>query len=570
MTRKILALVIAVMMVATMSAFTAFAENATTAATSQEDVSALLTGAGLEVGADGNYRFTDTRKITMEVFDRGLDGGKTVSHDNKWTQWIHDNVLAQHNIDVEYQPVDRWTEVDQLNNLLAAGDAPDVCVTYDYATIQNYAKMGGVIDLSQYVDKYKPILGNLWGLLGDANVNWDRDPNTGSLWALEALLAVNTRINTFVRQDWLDKLGLSAPTTIDEFEAMLQAFKDNAEKLLGADADKMVPFSISYDVGWRADHLAAAFVPHAITDQQMYVYGFDDRHLLFPGYKEAIRKLNDWYNKGLIWQDFALYGNGDTTEDSNMKAGYVGAFIHNWDYPYRDGDNGVTGNLHTLVGPDANYVAVSCFKDDAGTYRKFLSAPVDRKVFLTASNTEPVASLLYLDFISNPQNIMFLQIGEEGKTHVTLPDGTIQNISGKEGSDPEWIQNSLNNIDYTITNNGLNLGGDMELTLKSIATGYAGVDPALIAKAYAATTLDARIGKHVSVGEVEAEVGMSNPLSEKRNILLDNAIIASPENFDKVYDEGMADYLASGGQAIIDGRQAAWNTVYGADTTMLP
>lgn len=192
-TQKFLALVLAALMVASLFAFTA--------ASAEGDISALLAEAGLEIGPDGSYRFTNTRKITVEIFDRGLDNGKTTAYDNKWTQWIHDEVLAKHNIEVEFQPVDRWTETDQLNNLLAAGDAPDVCVTYDFPTIQNYAKMGGVIDLAEYVDKYAPVLGNLWGWLGESNIYWDKDPTTGSIWALEARLAVNTRINTFVRQD---------------------------------------------------------------------------------------------------------------------------------------------------------------------------------------------------------------------------------------------------------------------------------------------------------------------------------------------------------------------------------
>ncbi|MDR1262485.1 MAG: extracellular solute-binding protein [Oscillospiraceae bacterium] len=558
--KKFLALLLAVMMTATLFSFAASAETAD---------SALLAEAGLEVGPDGAYRFIDTRKITVEIFDRGLDNGKTPAYDNKWTQWIHDSLLAKHNIEVEYQPVDRWTEVDQLNNLLAAGDAPDVCVTYDYSTIQNYAKMGGVIDLAEYVDKYASVLPNLWGWLGESNMYWDKDPATGSIWALEAKLAVNTRINTFVRQDWLEKLGMAEPTTLEEFETMLRAFKDNAELLLGDEADKMVPFSLSQDVGWRNDHLVAAFIPETITDKDIYVYGFDDRHLMFPGYKEAVRKLNEWYNEGLIWPDFALYGDGDSTEDNMFKAGYIGSMIHNWDLPYRDGDNGITGNLHKLVGPDANYMAVTAFQNEVGLYKKFLSAPIDRKVFLTGSNDEPLASLLYLDFVSDADTVMFLQVGEEGKTHKVLEDGTIQNISGQEGSDPEWIQNSLNNIDYTITINGLNLGGDMELTLKSISTGYAGVDAALIAKAYDASLLDGRIGKHAATGEVEEEIGMSNPLAEKRDVMLCNAIIAKPEDFDNVWDSAWADYLASGAQAIIDGRLAAWEAVYGEET-MLP
>ncbi|MDR0396567.1 MAG: extracellular solute-binding protein [Oscillospiraceae bacterium] len=552
--RKYLALLLAAMMMASLFSFAAMAETAD---------SALLAEAGLEIGSDGAYRFTETRKITVEIFDRGLDNGKTPAHDNLWTQWIHDSVLEKHNIEVEFQPVDRWSEDTQINNLLAAGDAPDVCVTYSYPAIQQYANMGGVVDLAEYVDKYAAVLPNLWGWLGDYNVNYDRDPFTGTLWALEAKLAVNTRIGTFVRKDWLEKLGLDEPTSIEEYEDMLRAFRDNAELLLGADADKMVPFSTSYDVGWRTDHLAAAFIPDAMTDKDQFVYGFDDRHIMYPNYKEAIRKLNEWYNEGLIWQDFALYGDGDTTEDNMIKAGYVGSLIHSWDQPYRDGDNGYTGNLHTMVGPEADWVSVTTFKNDAGLYRKFLSQPIDRKVFLPGTNDEPLASLLYIDFISDAENIMFLQLGEEGKTHRVLENGAYQNISGQEGSDPEWIQNSLNNIDYTITINGLNL------PIESIAAGYAGVDPALVVKAYEASLKDGRVAKKVATGEIVSEAGMASPLKEKRDVMLDNAIIAKPEDFDSVWDAAWADYLASGAQDIINERLAAWESIYG-EATMLP
>ena len=44
-----------------------------------------------------------------------------------------------------------------------------------------------------------------------------------------------------------------------------------------------------------------------------------------------------------------------------MKAGYVGAFMHNWDYPYRDGQEGIHANLQKLVGPEAAFIAVESF-----------------------------------------------------------------------------------------------------------------------------------------------------------------------------------------------------------------
>ena len=105
--------------------------------------------------------------------------------------------------------------------------------------------MGGVINLDPYLTEYKELLPDLWDLLGDTNIYWSQDPDTGSVWAIEAILFQNKRINTFVREDWLNKLGLDKPTTLEEFEDMLRAFRDNAQLLLGEDADKMIPYSTS-------------------------------------------------------------------------------------------------------------------------------------------------------------------------------------------------------------------------------------------------------------------------------------------------------------------------------------
>jgi putative aldouronate transport system substrate-binding protein len=417
--------------------------------------------------------------------------------------------------------------------------------------------MGGVLDLTPVLEKNKQLLPNLWGLLTDHNIYYDQDPEKKTIYALEARLANSQRINTFVRKDWLTKLNLKEPTTMQEFEAMLKAFKDNASTLLGKDANKMVPFSTSYDVSWRNDHLAASFVPSNITDKDMFVFGFDDRRILYPNYKSAVKKLNEWYNQGLIWKDFPMYGSGDKTEDNMMKAGYVGAFIHNWDYPYRDGENSVNNNIKRVAGADAEYVAVMPFKNDAGKYTKFLSGPIDRKIFFPATNKEPLASLLYLDWISKLENRKFLQIGEEGVTHQKNADGSVKTIAVKG----EKIMNSPLNIDYTITINGLDLGNP-DLNVKSTALGYVGVDSKVIEQAYKYSIQDGRFPKKYNVGEIKSEQGMGPVLSEKRDTFLTKSVVAAPDKFDSVYDSGMKDYLNSGGQAIIDERKANYEKVY--------
>lgn len=535
--RKILALVLALALIAALGITSAFAAD--------------------EGFVDG--KFTETRHITVEIFQRPNDGNSDPT-DNPYANYIKEQMLEKYNVEVEFVPVGRWTEVDDLNNLLATGKAADVSYTYSAPTINTYAAMEvngkpGVVDLAPYLDEYKSILPNLAKRLGGEDfLYYDQDPKTGTVWMLQGALAENARINTFIRKDWLDKLGLALPTTEEEFYNCLVAFRDNAELLLGADADKMVPYSTSTDVGWRNDLLSISKVADDISDETLFVYGYDDRHVLYPGYKEGIRVLNKWYNEGLIWKDFALY-NDSTEEDNMMKAGFVGAFMHNWDYPFRGEADSIESNLTRNVGEGAAFVAVDCFKNDAGITKKFLAPLVggDRKIFFPVTNTEPLASLLYLDFISDEATIYFLQTGKDGETFSVDADGVVTLITATG----EWVKNSVNNIDYTMTNNGLILGE------ASTYASYPGTDPEIVKDALAAAKANSRIAKHYNVGSISAEEDVGNSLNEKRNSFLTKAIVASVEDFDKEFDEGMEDYMISGGQDIIDERIEKLAEVYG-------
>ena len=560
MKKKILSVLLAMTMVASLAACDnggKASEESSSSGAPSIDASKMEEAA--QAGADfENGKFKETKKIVVEIYDRGNDGGSDPEN-NLYTDYIKKGMLEDHNVEVTFKKVPRWTEVDEINNLLAAGTAPDVCVTYSYPTIQTYANMGGVIDLAPYIEQYKSEIPNLWNWLGETNIYWDRDPKDGTLWCVEAKLAVSNRVITFVRQDWLDKLGLKAPTTKAEFESMLVAFKDNASTLLGSDASKIVPYSVSYDVGWRAATQIESFLDPAMSDKEYYVNGFDDRKLTQNGTKEGVRLLNKWYNMGLMWNDFAQYGSGDTTEDDMMKAGFVGAFTHNWDYPYRNGDDSINANLQRNVGPNAKFVAIDPFEDKNGTHTKFVSGPIDRKVFFPATNDEPLASLLYLDWISAPEHIQYLQIGDEGVTHDVTADGAIQ-VKAATGN---AIMNSGMNIDYTITVNGLKLTSD-ELTNKSRALNYPGIPAEDVVNSHKIANTDLRVGKNVNVGAIEAEEGIGDTLSQKRDIAYDKAVVASTADFDKVWDEEIKNYLSAGGQAIIDERTEKWEEFFGS------
>ena len=119
----------------------------------------------------------------------------------------------------------------------------------------------------------------------------------------------------------------------------------------------------------------------------------------------------------------------------------------------------------------------------------------------------------------------------------------------------------------TINCNGLRLSTP-ELTELSLAFSYSDVDPADVQQAIQAASLDAKIPPTVSVGDIAAETEGTD-LAGKRDQTYDKAVIAKEADFDSVWDNGMTEYLAAGGQAIIDERTAAWEATYG-DADMLP
>ncbi len=129
------------------------------------------------------------------------------------------------------------------------------------------------------------------------------------------------------------------------------------------------------------------------------------------------------------------------------------------------------------------------------------------------------------------------------------------------------IMNSGQNIDMTITCNGLHLSTE-ELTLKSLNNNYPPCDPEEVDKANKIANNGKRPTKNSKITSIEAETGMGEALNSKRDILYDTCLSCKPEEFDAKWEELMADYLASGGQAIIEERTSAWEALYGEKDTL--
>jgi len=502
-------------------------------------------------------KFTETRTITVAHFDRDTEGWDV--DNNVFIDFIKQSMLEQYNIDVEFVTTPRWTESDNLPTYLAAGTACDVSYTYSDGTIETYFKQDAVLDLAPLLEEYGEYLTDMVDFFG-TNLTWKLDPVEGTIYAIPAVRIETSRINTFVRADWLDKLGMEAPTTTEEFEAMLIAFKDNAELLLGDDADMMVPFALTEDVSWRANNILVSCVADAdMNDKTNYIYGYDSRQFLFPGVKEGARLLNKWYNEGLILEDFSLYKMGDSAVDNLIKAGFVGAFENNWDYPFTGGDESIYNMLTEQQGEDAKFIAIDPFQNDAGLTKKVLYSSNGIYIFFPSTNDEPLASLLYLNWMAKLENRMYLQFGEEGIDFEYNADGVRTIVTPDPGY---YTRESSNNIDTTMIINGLDQG-DATLNAQTKALSYAGVDSYYVELAWNMAMNNGISFANINLGSVEAEEGVSEVLETKRDETLNTAINASVEEFDAVWDAGMQEYLDAGGQAIIDERAEKYNAAYG-------
>ncbi|MDR1569358.1 MAG: extracellular solute-binding protein [Oscillospiraceae bacterium] len=486
-------------------------------------------------------------EITVEVFDRGTDGGKTDPTNNFYTDWIKKKVLEDENIGVTFVAVSRWEETEQLNNLMAAGTAPDISFTYSGELITNYSQQGGVVDLTPYIesgvlDDLKAFLGADLAKPGSDFIYRNQINETGATYSIPARRMNVAQNNTFIRKDWLDKLGLPIPTTTEEYVEALRQFK--AQDPGGVGLDKVIPFTMTNDVRWRASTILDSFIDPELSDRDRWVNTIADRYFLLPNYKEGFRLLNQLYNEGLIDPEFALYKD-DTPSDNLIKSGVVGSFIHNWDQPYRD-TPGLLRDLQINV-PEAEIVAIDPFVNSAGQTAKGLYDAAGLNFFVPIFSKAPEAALRYANWLSRVENRYYLQIGEEGVTHV-LENGIPRLISA-EG--PQ-IMNSAQNIDYTFGINGLDTGNP-ETYVQALASSYT-VDPQLIVDAYELAMKDGRPSIVVPGVEILSAGPVNQTLVDKGLTLMARAVTAKPEEFDATWDADIADWLAAGAQEVLDER----------------
>jgi putative aldouronate transport system substrate-binding protein len=487
----------------------------------------------------------ETGRLTVEVFDRGSDGGRTLAHNNAWTNWIKEKVKKDLNIDVTFVPVGRWSENTDIVNLMASGSAPDLCYTYNLDMINDFRDKGGVFDLAPYIDSYLPDLKKLLGkdpsFPGKDLAYRDQDPKSLKIYSVVSYRTAIAQRNIFIRKDWLDKLGMPLPKNMGEYYQALKAFRDRDPGNVGK--NRVVPLGVNQDVRWGLSDFIHHFWPNNLSDRDRWIYTTADRQIMMPGYKRGVQEMNKWYLEGLIFKDFPLMTTADDFYNQ-IKSGVVGSFCQNWDFIYRT-DMNILVDLRKNI-PTADYVPISI------TNNKMVMDKPGLRIFIPTFSPNKDAALKYLNWLAKPENYSFLQIGQAGVTH-NMVNGIPQTIA----TPPQhpWFMNSPNNIDITIPMNGVELGSDAQ-NARVLGLSYGTISPDVISNAYVASTTNAR---GPAVWQATTKVNQySGDLREKADDLIALAITARPANFNKVWDDGIKDWLRSGGQEVLNERNALY------------
>ncbi|MBB6731937.1 extracellular solute-binding protein [Cohnella zeiphila] len=477
------------------------------------------------------------RTLTVEVFDRGKPGQPDLNN-NFWTKYVNDNFGKQFNVTVNFVPVPRAQEVDKLNVLMAAGQAPDIVFTYNQGVVYNYVQQGGLAELDSVLQQYGATLTNY---LGDDVLKYGKF--NGKQYAIPGKRTVLAGDNTFIRKDWLDKLGLPVPTTPDQFYDTMVAFKEkNPGNVSG-----VIPFGYSLQPPYPGlGYIPEAFKPSNLTEEQFATFQAQPIWMSnwnLPGYDKAVQYMNKMYNAGLISPNFAIDKDGKML-DADVSNGKVGAFITNWDGPYRTAPGTLT-NLKKNV-PGAELIPIDPWQNDAGKHPKNGYSPNGMYIIMPKSSKNVDLAVQYLNWMADSKVTLFLQNGEEGVDYNMVNGVPKQTGTTNSG---EKMMTVANNLDYDLLSNGIELG-DPQKNAAAISAGYPGFEKEVENALKVGMTDYYSLYYYSSPNTADAKY--NSALTNLSAQMLAKLIVSKPADLDKLYKTLVQQYMDQGGQEVQD------------------
>ncbi len=533
--KKTAAFVMAAAMTATLLAGCGGSDDSSSTTADTGDTSATT-----ETGETGSYTdysagFPENVTIQIPVYDRGFEGWNPT--DNYYTQWIQQEFGDKYNVTVEYISIARSNEVQDFNQMIAAGNAPDIIFHYDMPAAVNYWSEGAMqpIDYDE-VAFYAP---DYWAQMEQTIKTYGSiDGENAFIFAARDPIYYN--YVTLIRTDWLEQVNMEMPTTNDELKAVLQAWKDAG---LGTKNEPLITKSFTYFYPW---------IEEGTSDADLALYlDLNVAPFTWSATENFLRDMNEKYNAGLIDPEFYL-----ATDDTLAKGKFIAGQCGTYSFYMASG----TDVFSSLLANDPN-ATVAVLPDTvadgfAPYYYEYPSYGMIMGINADSTAEERAAVYMFLNWMIQPDNLNYLQYGIEGETYNTNEAGIKVLNTDYTG---EAKQSNNNNKDYWCLVQEVQTYGDeaMDLEANKLTLAPAGYED-IIQQSYDICKLKEDKGLITPIFTKAVE--SSSEYATDLNSLWQEAYVAcvtcTPEEFDDLYAEYSQEYLDAGYQEILDEKQS--------------
>ncbi len=316
-------------------------------------------------------------------------------------------------VHIEYTAASFMAASTQMQLMVASGELLDIMpLAMSYTSGADAAVDEDlIVDLTDLLPEYAV---NYQGLIDGVPAFRDEVTTAdGRIVGFSIFSRDNTRIyisGPEVRKDWLDKLGLDAPETLDEYHDMLSAFKSE----LGVET----PMWIHYSGISRENQLTRAFEINGT--EKLLVDGNVVSSLQQPGFKEYLEMMHQWHSEGLFAQDFFSDVSREEPELAVVANDTYGLF-----YQYASEFPELKGYASD---PDFEILAITDAVRNKGDRLKISnglkSEATPEGYFNVTTSCEDIGlALKWLDFMYSPDGWLLANYGTEGESFEYDADG---------------------------------------------------------------------------------------------------------------------------------------------------
>ncbi|PZE21522.1 ABC transporter substrate-binding protein [Paenibacillus xerothermodurans] len=348
-------------------------------------------------------------KLTSLTYWTTMTGQAAVSMKSYGEMEVYKGIESITGVKVNFQHPPQGQDAEQFNLMLTSGQLPDV-IEYHWTSFpggpEKAVKDGRIIKLNELIDQHAP---NLKKVL-ESNPEWKKQVTTddGSIVGFPFLRG-DKKLQVYkgvtVRKDWLDKLGLQMPTTIDEWHTVLKAFKEQDPNGNGQADEIPIIITLGELNGSHAFIGAFGITNGFFQDAGKVKYG-----PLQPQYKEFLTLMNQWYKEGLLDKDYAA--TDGKLLDAKVTGHQIGALITNT-------GGGIGKYMGLMAGKDNHFTLSPAPYPTLNKGEKPELGQMDftfngRGAAISTSNKNPVETVKWLDVGYSEEGHMLFNFGKEG------------------------------------------------------------------------------------------------------------------------------------------------------------